>query len=84
MQTALVEVIEDWLFKEQRSRAQLTRIAGIGEAMLSRVMKGKQKPSAHMLKRLELAMGLPLGTLVALQAQAPLPLDGEAQAGEKD
>lgn len=84
MQTAVKKIIEDWLFKEQRSQAQLTRLAGISEAMLSRSMRGKQNPSANMLKRLEVAMGLSSGSLAALQAQALLPLDGEAQAGEKD
>ena len=57
------EVVRGWLEVNERSQAWLARKAGFSEAWLSRALRGKVKPSARALARLERVMGLAPGTL---------------------
>lgn len=69
MNKTVPQVIEEWLIKEDRTQIHLARKAGLAQGTLTRVMTGKQRPGPRVLRRLELAMGLPTGTLQSLQAQ---------------
>ena len=76
----VAEIIQDWLFREDRTQAQLARMAKVNVAVLSRIMTGKQIPGPKVCRRLEMAMNLERGALFAIQAQAPLPI-GESPNG---
>jgi DNA-binding phage protein len=57
------EVIEQWLDANERSQAYLARKAGISAEHLNRCLSGKTRIGPRTLRKLERAMGLPLGTL---------------------
>lgn len=69
MSKTVPEVIERHLLQEDRSQAQLARRAGISAKSISRLMNGAPA-GKKVCRRLEMAMGLPPGTLIELQAQS--------------
>ena len=69
--------IDQWLFQADLRQGQLARRARISEATLARVKQGKQKAGDKVLQRLETAMGLADGTLVALRDQTQAVSQGE-------
>jgi len=69
--------IDQWLFRADLRQGQLARRARISEATLARVKQGKQKAGDKVLQRLEMAMNLAPGTLVALRDQAQAVSEGE-------
>ena len=77
------ETIRDWLEREDRSQAWLTRKAGIDKNYLSAILNGLRSPGPRVLRRLDRAMGLPPGTLDGLRSQGELALEevGNEQAG---
>ena len=81
--TASVEkTISDWLLEQDRTQAWLARKADMTQTHLNLILHGKRRPSVRALRQLERAMGLQDGMLVAIQAQASMPLDDGAQAGK--
>ena len=78
MPTTVVDIIQEWLFREDRQQVQLARRAKIAPATLSRILAGKQVGGHKALRRLELAMGLPPGHLEAVQAQQKLQMNNGA------
>ncbi len=67
-----------WLERERRSQAFLAREAGIDSSYLSRCLNGKLRIGTRSLRRLETAMGVPSGTLVAARTDQ----QKDAVAGE--
>lgn len=74
MNDRLRQLVEEWLFREDLKQAQLARRARMAQETLSRILLGKQKPGTKVLRRLEMAMKLEVGTLVELVLQGELPL----------
>ena len=73
--TALSERVRDWLTEKERNQAYLARRAVIDESYLSMILSGQRTPGPRVLGKLEKAMGLPAGSLMALRSQTQLPLE---------
>lgn len=58
-----IEQVQEWLTKNDRTQAWLSRKAGVSAFHLNRCLQGKENASARFLAKLEIAMGLAAGTL---------------------
>ena len=73
----LSEVVRQWISDHERTQSYLARRAGLNESYVSMILSGQRKPGRRAIGKLELAMGLPPGTLEAAQAQANGSVNGE-------
>ena len=68
------ETIIEYLEREERSQAWLARKAGMDTHYLSAILNGLRSPGPKVLRKLDRAIGLAPGTLMALRSQTQLPL----------
>lgn len=66
----LKEMVRQWITFHERTQAYLARKAGLDESYVSMILNGQRKPGRRAIAKLEIAMGLPPGTLADAQAQA--------------
>ena len=64
------DTVKAWLDGQERDQAYLAGKAGIRAETLSRILSGKQQAGERVLNRLERAMGLDRGGLMALRDAA--------------
>ena len=57
-------MVRDWLRQNDRTQAWLCRQARLSETQFSKQMRGHRQIDGYDLKALEVAMGIPVGTLV--------------------
>ena len=77
----LSQVIKDWLEQHERSQAWLARKASMSDSQLNHYLAGRHKAGLKVLRRLEQAMDVEPGTLMALRSQVHLPMEEVATNG---
>ena len=75
------QVVLEWLEREERSQSWLSRKAGLNPNYLSAILNDIRHAGPRALGKLEKAMDLPVGTLVALQSQTQLPMEEVSSNG---
>ena len=73
--------IIDYLDREDRSQAWLARRAGMDTHYLSAILNDLKQPGPKVLRKLDRAMGLMPGTLMAIRSQPELSTSREATNG---
>ena len=75
------QTVLEWLEREERSQSYLARKAGFNENYLSAILNDLRQPGSRVLRKLDRAMGLAPGTLMALRSQTRLPMEEAASDG---